>query len=117
MRCLNLIRVSLDSRLQIAIGALATSQAEYRNRAQRALFDPDSKAQLAVIQGQIEEKRAEVEYLKSLNGRATVMAPQDGVALFGDATEWIGRPVVTGERVMVLADPNAAEVEATAVAG
>jgi hypothetical protein len=105
-------RVSLDSRLQIAIGALATSQAEYRNRAQRALFDPDSKAQLAVIQGQIEEKRAEVEYLKSLNGRATVMAPQDGVALFGDATEWIGRPVVTGERVMVLADPNAAEVEA-----
>lgn len=105
-------RVSLESRLQISISALATSQAEYRIRAQRALFEPESKAQLAVIQGQIEERRAEVDYLKSLSGRATVIAPQDGVALFGDATEWVGRPVLTGERVMVLADPNAAEVEA-----
>lgn len=105
-------RVNLESRLEIAISTLATSQAEYRNRAQRALFDPESKALLAIIQGQIEEKLAEVGYLKSLSGRARVVAPQDGVALFGDATEWVGRPVVTGERVMVLADPDIPEVEA-----
>lgn len=105
-------RISLESRLQVAISALATSQAEYRSRAQRALFEAESKAQLAVIQGQIEEKRAEVDYLKSLSGRAAVTAPMYGVVLFGDATEWVGRPVVTGERVMVVADPQAAEVEA-----
>lgn len=105
-------RISVESRLQVATSTLATSQAEYRSRAQRALFDAESKAQLAVIQGQIEEKRAEVDYLKSLSGRAAVTAPVDGVVLFGDATEWVGRPVVTGERVMVVADPQAAEVEA-----
>ena len=105
-------RISLESRLQVAASALATSQAEYRNRAQRALFDAESKAQLAVIQGQIEEKRAEVEYLRSLAGRALVTAPRDGVVLFGDATEWVGRPVATGERVMVVADPSLAEIEA-----
>lgn len=105
-------RISVESRLQVAASALATSQAEYRSRAQRALFEVESKAQLAVIQGQIEEKRAEVDYLKSLSGRAAVTAPMDGVVLFGDATEWVGRPVVTGERVMVVADPQAAEVEA-----
>jgi biotin carboxyl carrier protein len=105
-------RINVESRLQIAASTLATSQAEYRSRAQRALFDVESKSQLAVIQGQIEEKRAELDYLKSLSGRAAVTAPMDGVVLFGDATEWVGRPVVTGERVMVVADPQAAEVEA-----
>lgn len=103
---------SLESRMKIAVSALATAQAEYRNRAQRALFDPESKAQLAILQGQIEEKRAELDYLKSLIGRARVDAPQAGVVLFGDATEWVGRPVLTGERIMMVANPASVEIEA-----
>ena len=105
-------RASLESRLQLAERALATVQADYRQRAQRALFDAESKAQLAILQGQLEEKRTEVEYLRTLNERGVVAAPQDGVVLFSDPTEWVGRPVVTGERVMVVADPKASEIEA-----
>lgn len=104
--------VNLESKTKIAASALATSQAEYRNRAQRALFEPESKAQLAIIQGQIEERRAELDYLRSLKGRSLVSSPQAGVVLFSDASDWVGKPVVTGERVMTLADPKAVEIEA-----
>lgn len=105
-------RTVLANKLEVAQGALATSQAEYRQRSQRALFEAESKAQLAVLQGQIAEKEAEVTFLRALNDRGLVQSPVDGLALFGDPTEWVGRPVVTGEKVMMVADEYAAEVEA-----
>ncbi|UCU92300.1 efflux RND transporter periplasmic adaptor subunit [Hydrogenophaga taeniospiralis] len=105
-------RASLESRLQIARSSLDTVQAEYRQKSQRALFDPDSRAQLAVLQGPIEEKSTEVAYLHALNSRGLATSPRAGVVLFGDPTEWVGRPVVTGERVMVVADEQAVEIEA-----
>lgn len=104
-------RASLDSRLEVARRALGTVQAEYRQKSQRALFDPEARAQLAVLQGQIDEKQTEVAYLGTLNSRGTVPAPRAGVVLFGDASEWVGKPVVTGERVMVVADPQSVELE------
>jgi hypothetical protein len=105
-------RTSLESRLEVARKALGTVQADYRNKSQRALVDPEARAQLAVLQGQIDEKATEVRYLGTLNQRGTVPAPRAGVALFGDATEWLGKPVVTGEKVMVVADEHAVELEA-----
>lgn len=105
-------RANIQNRLQIALRALGTAQAEYRQRAQQAVFDPASKSQLAVLQGQIAEKNTEVSYLRKLNERGVVVAPRAGVVLFDAPTEWVGRPVVTGERVMVVADEHAVEIEA-----
>jgi hypothetical protein len=105
-------RANLQSRLQIALRALSTIQAEYRQKAQQALFDPASKAQLAILQGQIAEKGTEVSYLRKLNERGVATSPRSGVVLFDDPTEWVGRPVVTGERIMMVAEEHAVEVEA-----
>lgn len=105
-------RTTIHNRLEVALRALETVQAEYRQKAQQALFDPASKAQLAVLQGQIAEKSTEADYLRTLDERGVVAAPRPGVVLFDDPTEWVGRPVVTGERVMVVADEYAVEVEA-----
>ena len=105
-------RISLTSRINVAEQAQATAEAEYRQAAQQALFDVKSKAQLAIVQGKLAEKATELRYLQELNTRAGVSSPRDGVVMFGDATEWIGRPVAAGERVMVVADETDAEVEA-----
>jgi hypothetical protein len=42
--------------------------------------------------------------------RGEVRAERDGIAVYGDPNDWIGRPVQTGERVMQLANPNDAGV-------
>ncbi|MBV0933666.1 efflux RND transporter periplasmic adaptor subunit [Marinobacterium weihaiense] len=105
-------RVSLASRLEVAQRSLTTIQAEYRRNAQRALFDPESKAELAVLQSQIAERQVEVEYLSELNARSQVDSPQAGIVLFEDAGELVGRPVVTGERIMVVADEHRTQIEA-----
>jgi hypothetical protein len=44
--------------------------------------------------------------------RAQITAPRAGVVLMDDPTEWIGRPVAVGERVLTIADEHDVEIEA-----
>ena len=48
--------------------------------------------------------------VKAQMARVGIQAEKDGIAIFTDANDWIGRPVQTGERVMQLADPKDAGV-------
>jgi multidrug resistance efflux pump len=105
-------RTTLESRLGVATQAFATSQAEYRQQAQLAVFDVKSKAQLATLQGTIAERQADVDYLQEQLTRAVVTAPRDGIVLFDDPSEWVGRPVSTGERMASIGEEHDVEVEA-----
>ncbi|HEX8964520.1 MAG TPA: HlyD family efflux transporter periplasmic adaptor subunit [Rhodocyclaceae bacterium] len=105
-------RITLTSRLEVARQGLATAETEYRQFAQQAVTDSKSKGQMAALQGRIEEKRAEAAYLDALNQRSMLTAPRDGIALIDEPAEWAGRPVTAGERIMMVADEHAAEIEA-----
>ncbi|MBZ0094375.1 MAG: HlyD family efflux transporter periplasmic adaptor subunit [Sulfuricella sp.] len=107
----------IASRLEMARQALETAETEYRQIAQIALTDAKAKGQLAVLLGKIGEKRAEAEFLQGQFERAQVVTPQDGIAIFDDPSEWIGRPVQTGEKVMRVAMPDEVEIEAWIAVG
>lgn len=102
----------IQSKLDVAAQALVTAETEYRQTSQQALSDARAKPQLASLTGRIEEKRAEVQYLQDQLARARVLAPQDGVVLFDDPSEWIGKPISVGERIMRIAVPGDVEIEA-----
>lgn len=102
----------IKAKLDVAMQALATSETEYRQNLQLALSDPKAKSQLLVLQGRIEEKRAETEMLNEQLKRSQVLAPQDGVVIFDDPTEWIGRPLSIGEAIMRVAAVDDMEIEA-----
>jgi hypothetical protein len=103
---------TLESRLGVATQALATAEAEYRQQAQLAVFDVRSKSRLAALQGVVAERQTEAEFLKQQLERATITATQDGVVLFEGPSEWIGKPVVTGERLATVANEHDVEIEA-----
>jgi hypothetical protein len=105
-------QASLAARQDVAAQALVTAQVEYRQYAQQAVSDARSKTQLSIMLGKIEERRAEADYVKDQFQRATVTAPQDGIAMFDDPSEWTGKPVQTGERIMRIAAPHDVEIEA-----
>lgn len=102
----------LKSRLKVAQQALSSAEAEYRQSAQLAVSEAKYKGQLALLMGKVEERRAEADYLLGQLERSHVVAPQGGVALFDDPSEWIGKPVSTGERIMRVAAPDDVEVQA-----
>lgn len=103
---------TLRGRLDVAQRALQTETADYERTAQQAFTDPKASAQLGVILGRIEERRAEAAQLEALLARSQVYAPRSGVAVLDNPSEWAGRPVVVGEKVLSVADERDTEIEA-----
>ncbi|MCL2898207.1 efflux RND transporter periplasmic adaptor subunit [Brenneria tiliae] len=101
----------LGNRQESARQALATADAQYRQAQQQALFDANSKASLAVLQSRREQAQSEMDFLQRQLERMQLVSPRDGVAIFDDASDWIGRSVAVGERIMMIADPRDVELE------
>lgn len=104
--------IVIQSRLAVAMQALATAETDYRQTSQMALTDVKSKTQLGVLVGKVEERRAEIDSLQEQLTRARVLTPQAGVVLMDDPSELIGKPVATGERILRIATLDDVEVEA-----
>lgn len=97
---------SIINRYEVANKALAIARADALAAEQRAFDDIKAKAILAANIGRVREKEAELASIKALMARVEIKAERDGIAIFTDANDWIGRPVQTGERVIQLADPQ-----------
>jgi hypothetical protein len=96
----------LRSRLTVARKAQDIALTEYQQALQQAFSEKEAKTHLALLRGKVEQQRTEADYLESLLGRISVTAPADGVVLFDDQDDWLGRPVLQGQRIMTLADPG-----------
>jgi len=99
------------NRLAVALKTLEVSRAELLAAEQRSFSEPNSKGEVALLRARVEEREAEVRYLDELLKRIQVRAERPGVAVFTDRNQWLGRPVRTGERVMLLADPARSELQ------
>ena len=96
---------------QLAIKSADVAQAEYLRAAQQAFSDNSSKAELAMLRAQVEVKDAEVRYTSELLEKVEVHASRDGIAILTAVNDWIGKPVVVGEKVITLADPGQTEIQ------
>lgn len=103
---------TLAGRLEICRKQLETIQAEYRQAAQAMVYDSNANARSVILAGKVQEKVAEVEWLVSQLARIRVKAPRAGIAVFGEISDWLGKPVAVGEKIMVVADETDTEVEA-----
>lgn len=102
----------LRSRHAVAAKALAQAEAEVLTATQAAFADPQTKARVAQLRAQADLRRAELALARDLLDRVTVTAERGGIAVFTDVNDWLGRPVVVGERVLTIADPAAPEITA-----
>lgn len=99
---------ALANRREVALKGLSIARAESLVAEQRAFDEQKSKSELAAATGRVREKEAELAAAEALLARMTVHAEREGVVIFGDGNDWIGRPIQTGERIMQLADPTRA---------
>ena len=97
---------SITNRFEVANKALATAKSDALVAEQRAFDDIRGKAELAGAAGRVREKEAELASIQALMAREEIRAERDGIAIFTDVNDWIGRPVQTGERVMQIANPQ-----------
>jgi hypothetical protein len=101
---------ALVSKREVARRGVSVARADLLVAQQRAFDDLKSKGELASATGRVNEKEAELSLAESSLDRVIVKAERDGVAVYSDPNDWLGKPVQTGERVMQLADPRDAGV-------
>ena len=97
---------TLLNRQQVAQKSLEVARADAHIAQQRAFDDNKSKAEVSVALGRVREKEAELASVIAQAARVEIRAERDGVVIFTDPNDWLGRPVQTGERVMQLAQPE-----------
>ena len=97
---------TLRNRRDVALKAMGVNVADSLAAQQKAFDNNQVKAELGSLQGRVREKEAELAYLDETLTRVDVRAPMDGVFVLSDPNDWLGRPVVTGERIGQLAQSN-----------
>jgi hypothetical protein len=105
-RLFSLDDTTLRNRLNVAQRAVETANAELIAASQKTFDDVRSRDEVGSLAGKLEERRAELDGIRVQLDRIDVTAARDGVAVFADPNDWIGKPVTTGERIMELADPQ-----------
>ncbi len=96
-------RLKADAEVAARREAVALARLETVRKA--AFGDPDARRRLAEAKAELALAQAEREHAERLLGLVRVRAERDGVVIYSDPSDWIRRPVKTGEKVMEIADP------------
>lgn len=96
----------VKSKLFVARQNIGVAEAELQRIIGKAFSDDTVRADLRMLRARVSEKSAESQYLQELVKRLEIQAKGDGIVIFNDAEEWAGRPVQSGERIMLLANPE-----------
>lgn len=95
-----------QAKYQVAEKSLSVARAELLEASQSAFSSAKSSAQTGILRARIALRTAERDYAQQQLQRTVVRAGRSGIAVYTDPDDWVGKPVVVGERIMQLADPK-----------
>ena len=106
-----LVDTKLRNDYEIALKARTVALARYQRTIQNTVANRRDSQDIAVARADLDVAEAELALAEDMLRRATVTAPGDGIAVFSSKSDWLGRPVTTGERIMDVVDPASLELK------
>ncbi len=103
--------VDFTNKYLVAQRTLDVTNAELFSAKQSSFFDPKQKSQISQLENQVKLKEAELTYAKDQLDKTTILAKEDGIAIINNPNDWKGRPVSTGERIFLIANPKNIELK------
>jgi HlyD family secretion protein len=97
---------NLRNEYNVTAKTLAVAEAELRKASQDSFQETKSKAQVSLLKAQTELHKSKLEFARELLDKITVKAEKSGLLIYTDKSDWIGKPVQVGERVMEIADTS-----------
>lgn len=95
---------ALDAQMEIAGQELKATQTGLARLSRESLATPEKKSDLTAYEGEIEAKRIQYEFAQNMRQRSEIVATRDGTAVFADLHQLEGKPMGTGEKIMMIAD-------------
>ena len=101
---------NLRNQFRIAEKQLAVAKAEHSQTVQAGFGEPQRKADVPLKAAEVDLRQTELDYAQEMLGQVEVKAVSQGLLLYSDKSDWVGRPVTVGERLMEIADPKQIEL-------
>ncbi len=80
--------------------------ARYRQVSLSSFVDPAAKREMAALIAEQKLASARKAFAAAQLAQTKLVADRDGLVLFSDEKDWVGRPVAIGEKIMQIADPK-----------
>ncbi|MDN5053542.1 efflux RND transporter periplasmic adaptor subunit [Aliarcobacter butzleri] len=103
--------VDFTNNYLVAKRTLDVTNAELFTTKQSSFLDPKQKSQISSLENQVKLKEAELSYAKDQLDKTKIYSKEDGIAIINNPNDWKGRPVTTGERIFLIANPNSIELK------
>lgn len=101
---------NIKNRYEVGKKELDVALADYRRASAKAFADEKTREEVDLLKTVVEQKKVEVIYAKELLQRINVRATQDGIAVYSGESDWVGKPVKVGQKIITLANPNETEL-------
>ena len=101
---------NLRSAYEVAEQNRSKAIAEYRKATQEAFSAIENEAHVPLLKAEVQLRETELDYALERLEQVEVKATKTGLLLYSDQSDWIGRPIEAGERIMEIADPGKIEL-------
>lgn len=105
------VDVKLRSDLEVAKRNKAVAEARHFKVVQSAITTQKDMQELATTKAEFELAEAELAYAAELLARSEIKAARSGLLIYAAKSDWIGKPVSVGERLMEIGDPGRSEIK------
>jgi multidrug efflux pump subunit AcrA (membrane-fusion protein) len=109
----SLDKTELQATAEVNERDLLLTQAKLRTAIDEGFNNKESRAEVPILQAQLAIDQSHLNYTRTLLKKADVASPTAGIIIFDNTEDWIGQPVQTGERIMVVADPRQVDLKIT----
>ena len=103
--------VDFNNNYLVANRTLDVTNAELFSTKQSSFLDPKQKSQISQLENQVKLKEAELAYSKEQLDKTKIFSKEEGIAIINNPNDWKGKPVSTGERIFLIADPYKIELK------
>jgi hypothetical protein len=110
---LTIDKTDLEATAEVGKKDYLLTEAKLRTAINEGFENKESRAEIPIIQAQLAIDKARFDFANTMLAKADIKSPSDGIVIFESKEDWVGQPVKTGERILVVADPSKVELKIT----
>ncbi|GEM_PF-2745759 len=108
---LTMDKTDLEAAADVSKKDFLLTQARLRTAINEGFEHKESRLEIPIIQAQLAIDKSNLDYANELLAKTEIKSPISGIVIFESKEDWVGQPVQTGERILVVADPNQVELK------
>jgi multidrug efflux pump subunit AcrA (membrane-fusion protein) len=105
------VDVKLRNEVEVAKRNKAVSESRHFKVMQSAIATQKDMQDIGTAKAELDVAIAELRFAEDMLARSVVRAERSGLLIYAAKSDWIGKPVTVGERLMEIGDPASTEIK------